>query len=197
MTNEEHSISTYVSDMLALERHIKIPFETQLADGDFAKQARAQRTVSKLVALCATHVSGLESCLQRLGGHEASPLKSAVTQFEGVVAGAIDKMRKTKVSKSIRDDYTALSLCAISYTMLHATATAMGEQDVAALALRHLEDYANCIIELSEAMPTIVLDELEGMGLSVDPTQARTTVEATQRAWRGSAAAKAPGSALN
>jgi hypothetical protein len=41
MPDNDHSIATYVSDMLALERHIRIPFETQAKDGDFKEIPQA------------------------------------------------------------------------------------------------------------------------------------------------------------
>jgi len=107
MANERHSLATYVSDMLALERHIRVPFETQANDGEFAGYPEAKRIVDRLVATADAHITFLDDALTQLGGHEASPIKSAVVGVEGFFAGAIDKMRKTKVSKALRDDYTA------------------------------------------------------------------------------------------
>lgn len=185
MEDNKHSITTYVSDMLALERHMRIPFETQLKDDDFNDYANAKQLVSRLTSLSEKHIADLDSTLKNMGGHEASPIKSAVSQVEGMVAGMIDKARKTKVSKALRDDYTALSLCTVSYTMLHATASAMGESTVATLAQRHLEDYAQCVMSIAEAMPQVVVEELRSIGLNVEAGAVAQSVEVTQRAWRG------------
>ncbi|MDP9111192.1 MAG: hypothetical protein M3M96_06150 [Candidatus Eremiobacteraeota bacterium] len=185
MEDNKHSITTYVSDMLALERHMRIPFEAQLKDADFNDYANAKQLVSRLTSLSEKHIDALDSALKNMGGHEASPIKSAVSQFEGMVAGMIDKARKTKVSKALRDDYTALSLCTVSYTMLHATASAMGESTVATLAQKHLEEYAHCVMSIAEAMPQIVVEELQALGLNVDTSAIAQSTEATQRAWRG------------
>ena len=184
MADTAHSITTYLSDMLALERHIRIPFETQLKDEDFAAYSNAKQLVAQLVNLAETHIADLEGLLTVKGGHEASPVKSAVSQFEGLVAGAIDKMRKTKVSKALRDDYTALSLCAASYTMLYATANATNETDVATLAKQHLEDYSQCVMELAEALPYVVVAELQAIGVPVETGTISRSVEVTQQAWR-------------
>lgn len=189
MEDNKHSIQTYVSDMLALERHMHIPFETQLKDDDFNDFANAKQLVSRLTSLSEKHIADLDSALKNMGGHAASPIKSAVSQFEGLVAGMIDKARKTKVSKALRDDYTALSLCTVSYTMLHATASAMGETTVSALAQRHLEDYAQCVMSIAEAMPQVVVEELRAIGLNVDTNAITQSVEATQLAWRRGAPA--------
>lgn len=184
MSNTEHSIATYVSDMLALERHIRIPFDTQLKDEDFNDFRNAKALVVRLAGLVDRHVAALDALLKAEGGQEASPIKSAVSQFEGMIAGAIDKVRKTKVSKALRDDYTALSLCNASYTLLHATAHALGSENVASLAKRHLEDYASCVMEIGRALPEVCVQELLSIGLPVQTAAASESVDATQQAWR-------------
>lgn len=187
MADEQHSLQTYVSDMLALERHVRIPFETQAKDADFGKYGDAQSLVQRLLTLSQTHIDALDSTLSRLGGHEASPVKSAVTNVEGFFAGAIDKMRKTKVSKALRDDYTALALCTIGYTMLQTTATALGDTATADLAQTHLRDYAQCVMQIGQSIPQIVLEELRDIGIAVDTSMAEPARQAAEDAWRSSA----------
>ncbi|MDQ6930103.1 MAG: hypothetical protein M3126_05490 [Candidatus Eremiobacteraeota bacterium] len=194
MADTEHSINTYVSDMLALERHINIPFQTQLKDDDFSDYTNARALVSRLADLSNRHADGLKDLLDRLGGHEASPIKSGVSTVEGFVAGAIDKMRKTKVSKALRDDYTALALCTASYTMLTATANALNSPQVAALAQQYLRDYAQCVMEIGQALPAIVVEELQVTGLPVETGTIGLAEKAAQEAWRsgGSTSTAAP-----
>ncbi|MDB5026939.1 MAG: hypothetical protein JWO66_628, partial [Candidatus Eremiobacteraeota bacterium] len=165
--NDRHSIQTYVSDMLALERHIAQPLQRQLDMGDTAKYGSALALISTIKALTESHVTALEQCLAELGGHEASGVKSAWTSLLGAGAAAIDSVRKTKVSKNLRDDYTALSLATISYTMLHATAVGLGVATVADLAKRHLADYARCVIQINQIIPDVVLQELRDDGENV------------------------------
>lgn len=184
MADNQHSINTYVSDMLALERHIIVPFTTQLKDEDFQTYSEVRELLSKLTDVTERHIESLDALLERLGGHEASPVKSTVSAIEGFVAGAIDKLRKTKVSKGLRDDYTALSLCAAGYTMLNATANAMLSPEVADLAKAFLTDYARIVMEISEALPGIVVAELQDIGLTVETGTIEKSVEATQAAWR-------------
>ena len=183
MANEQHSLATYVSDMLALERHIRVPFDTQQNDGDFKDYADAYALVSRLAALCDTHVDQLKSTLDRLGGQEASPIKSAVVEVEGAVAGAIDKLRKTKVSKSLRDDYTALALCCVSYSMLVTTANSMGDEQVASLAQRLLQDYAQAVLEIGDAIPAVVVQELRATGLDVETSVIEPSRTQIREAW--------------
>jgi hypothetical protein len=181
----DHSLATYVSDMLAVERHIRAPFETQAKDEDFSQYSGAREIVGRLSAISDRHVESLKTCLDGLGGHEASPIKSAVLNFEGLVASAIDKVRKTKVSKALRDDYTALSLCCVSYEMLLATANGMNDSQVASLAERHLSDYARAIMDISEAVPAVVIGELRDTGLAVDASAIETSGRQVQSVWSG------------
>ncbi|MBC5829038.1 MAG: DUF892 family protein [Candidatus Eremiobacteraeota bacterium] len=184
MGDNQHSLATYVSDMLAVERHIRTPFGTQMDDGDFSEYGEARALLGRLCDTADRHINDLKQCLDDLGGHEASPIKSAVLKIEGFFAGAIDKVRKTKVSKGLRDDYTALALCTAGYTMLAATANAMGEPQVATLAQRLLRDYAQCIMEIGNALPGVVVKELADNGLAVDDSTIEQSRRFTQEAWR-------------
>ena len=182
--NDRHAIQTYLSDALALERHIAAPLARQLEIDDSAKYSEALRIISTIKGLTDSHVSALSAQLDASGGHAASPIKSAWSQLLGAGAAAIDGARKTKVSKNLRDDYTALALATISYTMLHATALGLGDTATAALAKRHLDDYAPCIVEIAKAMPLVVLEELRDDGENVQIGAAELSERVTQDAWK-------------
>lgn len=185
--SEQHSIATYVSDMLALERHIRIPFDTQKNDSDFNEYADSAQLVTRLAEMSDTHIEQLKAALSDLGGQEISPIKSAVAEVEGVVAGAIDKIRKTKVSKALRDDYTALALCCAGYSALLATANGMGDSRIADLAERMLSDYSQLVMEIGETLPLVVVTELRAIGLDVQTATAQTSRERIQKAWSSGA----------
>ncbi len=189
MSDEHHSMQTYVSDMIALERHVRLPFEAQAKDQDFTRYGDASALVERLLKLSQQHIDRLDRCLSDLGGHAGAPIKNSVAQFEGIVAGAIDAMRKTKVSKALRDDYTALALCTAAYTMLQSTALALKEDDVADTAQSHLKDYAECVMSIGESLPEVVLQELRDIGLDVDASMVAPARESAERAWRTAGAA--------
>jgi ferritin-like metal-binding protein YciE len=184
---DRHPLQTYVSDMLALESHIDQPLKSQLGMQDADRYPEAKAAISQMFALCENHVTALTACLAELGGHEASGIKSAWSSLLGFGAAAIDSARKTKVSKSLRDDYTALNLAAISYTMLHATAVGLGNDTVAELAKRHLADYARCVMQVAQIIPTVVLAELRDDGQNVVTGAAETIRQQTNEIWKGEA----------
>jgi ferritin-like metal-binding protein YciE len=185
--NERHSLQTYVSDMLALERHIEQPVKRQLSMEDTNAYPEANAVISQIAGLTESHATALAQCLAQLGGHEAGGVKSAWSSVLGFGAAAIDSVRKTKVSKALRDDYTALNLAAISYTMLHATAVGIGDATVAGLAKRHLADYARLVMHIAQIMPAVVLQELRDDGESVRTDAADAIRHETSEIWKGEA----------
>lgn len=184
MVDVQQSLAAYVSDMLALEEHVCVPFRTQQNDADFRSMTQAGALAQRLTSLSETHIQALRSALDSLGGHPAHLAKSAVTNIEGWFASAIDRMRKTKVAKGLRDDYTALALCTASYSMLLTTANAYRNAAVAQLAQRHLQDYTQAIVDIGDALPFIVADDLAQIGASVDSSVAAMSQAQIRAAWR-------------
>ncbi len=184
--DDRHVVATYLSDMLALERHIAQPVESQLKSGDHQSYADAIRIIGRIKTSTDNHITALEAQVKAVGGHAGSPVKSAWSALLGGGAAAINQVRKTKVSKSLRDDYTALGLSAISYTMLHATAMGLGDTATAQLAKRHLDDITPIIVDISKAMPTVVLQELREDGENVQVSAAQITEQQTGESWSAS-----------
>ena len=184
--NDRHAVTTYLSDMLALERHMAAPIESQLKSQDHQEYGEAVRIIQQIQTVTQAHISALETHLQAMGGHEASGIKSAWSSLLGGGAAAINQVRKSKVSKSLRDDYTALGLSAISYTMLNATALGLGDQATARLAKQHLDDITPIIVDISKTIPTVVLQELKDDGENVTISAADLSAQQTGESWSGS-----------
>ncbi|GAC1314543.1 MAG: hypothetical protein NVSMB21_25870 [Vulcanimicrobiaceae bacterium] len=181
--DDRHTIATYLSDMLALERHIAQPVEAQLKSHDHQSFGEAIRIVQRIKTVTDSHIAALEAQLKAVGGHAGSPVKSAWSALLGGGAAALNQVRKTKVSKSLRDDYTALGLSAISYTMLNTTALGLGDHATAQLAKRHLDDITPIIVDISKTMPTVVLQELRDDGENVAISAAQISEQQTGDSW--------------
>ena len=184
MSERKDTLQQYVSDMLAVERHLLPAFENQSKDDRFAKFPEARRLVNRIEATINSHINGLKQHLENLGGDAASPVKSAVTAALGTAAAVIENMRTDPVSKNLRDDYTALNLAAIGYTMLHTTGKALMDDQTADLAAAFLTDYTPLITEINEVIPAVVVSELRDETEVLDPGAAEQAVERTQQAWR-------------
>jgi ferritin-like metal-binding protein YciE len=185
MSERQDTLQQYVSDMLAVERHILPALENQSKDDRYAKYPEARRLVNKIEATIRSHIDGLEQHLKHLGGDPASPIKSAVTAVLGVAATVIEKVRTDPVSKDLRDDYTVLSLTSVSYTMLHTTGQALRDQATAELAVNYLRDYTPLISEINEVVPLVVVSELRDETELLDPDAAKHAIKRTQEAWEG------------
>jgi ferritin-like metal-binding protein YciE len=183
-TDEKHSLQAYVSDLLALMKHIEVPIDRQLKSGDSADYADAIAIMRDIRSTTAAQRMALEAHLERLGGHPATGIKSAWSALLGVGAAAVGSVRKTKVSKNLRDDYTALALASISYTMLHATAMGLGDESTADLAQRHLEQTATLVVRISKTIPVVVLQELRDDGQAVQVSAADVSAKLTHAAWQ-------------
>jgi ferritin-like metal-binding protein YciE len=184
MTERQDSLQQYVSDMLAVERHLLPAFENQSKDDRMAKYPEARRLVNQIEATINSHINGLKQHLENLGGDANSPVKSAVTAALGTAAAVIENMRTDPVSKNLRDDYTALNLAAIGYTMLHTTGRALMDDRTADLAVTYLSDYTPLITEINEVIPEVVVSELRDETEILNTAAAEQATESTQQAWR-------------
>ncbi len=182
----------YVNDMLAVERDIHAAFRRHKEDRGAKTYPEAARVLQQIEDRVDVHVASLQRCLERLGDGE-STLKAAVGAVLGAVAGVYGKLRDDRVSRMLRDDYTAICFACVCYEMLHTTALALGHDEVAKLALEHLRDYAPAVMALGEVVPKVVTKELEregklrGGGESV----AHRAAENTREAWRSGDASQA------
>lgn len=183
-TDGLHSLQTYVSDLLALEEHIAKPLDAQLDSEAMKKYMQAAAIVRNIKTSNERHTTALKGCLDSLGGHAASPIKSAWASMLGGAAAAIGSSRKTKVTKWLRDDYTALNLAAMGYTLLQATAIGLGNSSIAGVAKKGLADYARSIMEVSEAVPDLVLCELRDEGVAVGAAAAEQVRRESESVWR-------------
>jgi ferritin-like metal-binding protein YciE len=159
-------IRKYVSDQLALEKHINEAISGQMNTAKQDPQANQQFT--QFVATLKGHISTLEARLDALGGNPAGPIKAAGAAVLGTAAAVVDKVRADEISKDLRDDYTALNLSVISYIMLHATATAVGDQETASLAQRFAKDNADFVVWINKNISRFVVKELQDSGASID-----------------------------
>jgi ferritin-like metal-binding protein YciE len=180
-------LQQYVSDMMAVEEHIGTAVKRQAEDKDVSKNnPQASQLIQQIARHTEQHAQRLKEHLEAIGGDPAKGIKEVATAALGAVAGMYDKIRSEKVSKMLRDDYTALNLAAVGYSMLHTTGLAVQDHATAALALRHLKDYTSIIMELNSAIPSIVVAELKDNDVVIVESSVRQAVQNTQDAWKPS-----------
>lgn len=174
----KRALNSYISDMIGVENHIAGAIEGQIKDmaGGLASELRA------IHGLIKGHQAALERALQERGGD--ATIKKAGTTFTGWAIGVYDRVRNEGTPKNLRDDYTAASLAAIGYVMLHTTALALGDRAVGELALSHLQNYARVVMIIHNVIPSVVLDFLRAEGLASDQTVLEEVSRNLEKVWR-------------
>lgn len=188
MEKVNETLNEYVNDMLAVEREMHAVFRRQKRDERLGNFPVAERLVEEAEDAMDRHLAALGECAERLGGESA--LKKATGSVLGTIGGLWDRMRASDpVSRTLRDDYTALTFACACYEMLHTTGLAAGDGQVAHLALKHLKDYATLVMDMGDAIPEVVTRELaeEGKLTAMPPNVAEEARLNTCRTWEQAA----------
>lgn len=185
-------IASYLTDMLALEEHLQKAFTGQLAD---LKDERFASVIRDLNDMSETHSHALRDLADRReqGGQGiAEVMKKATSSVLGLGAAAIDFVRgDEKMPKNLRDDYAAVCLASVGYLMLHTTAAALHDSEVADVAFAHLRDYATATMTLFNVVPESVVDFLAGEGFPVQDGIAAKVNESVDAIWAAGASRQA------
>jgi ferritin-like metal-binding protein YciE len=162
--DKNEAINSYIGDMLALEDHIEKALKGQLTDlKDYPDVVTELRQIHRQVE---HHIADLRALSdRRKAGGVAEAVKRAGSAVAGAAAGLIDLVRSEGLPKNLRDDYTAFNLANIGYLMLHTTALALGDQEVADLGRQHFRDYAAAILRFDTLVPESVVRYLQQEGL--------------------------------
>jgi hypothetical protein len=183
MGEQMKELQGYVNDMLAVETELHAAFRRQKADAGLKKFPAAHQLVARTEEVIDQHLESLKRCATRLGGESA--LKQAVGSVLGAAAGLYDKIRgDAKVSRVLRDDNTALTFASVSYQMLHTTALAMRDEATADLALKHMRDLTPIIMDSSQILTEVLVEELSQEGKApLDRSVVDEANRHTREAW--------------
>ena len=164
--DKNEAINSYIGDMLALEDHIDKAIRGQLEDlKDYPDVVTELRQIHRKVEHHISDLRGLSE--RRQAGGVKETVKRAGSAVLGAAAGVVDLVRTEGLPKNLRDDYTALSLASVAYTMLHTTGLALGDQEVADLARQGFTDYAEAVTRLQGIIPAAVVGYFKQEGLPV------------------------------
>jgi hypothetical protein len=138
------------------------------------------------------HISDLRMLSdRRQAAGVVESVKRAGAAVAGAAAGLIDLLRTEGLLKNLRDDYTAFNLASIGYVMLHTTALALDDREVAELSLQHSRDYAEAILRFNNLIPAAVVRFLQEEGLPASADVVPEVNRHVAEAWSRSAAAPA------
>ncbi len=175
----------YVSDMVAVVRHVHEAVERQIHDDDTAKFPEAKALLADISVELNTQRSHLDGLSKEIEAGHFATAKEAVTAATGFLTGLYDSLRSHPISKDLRDDYVALTLCCVAYEMLHSTGLAVKHAPTAELALRHLQQLTPYVNKIGQLIPQVVVRELSERGVEVDMASADIAAKNNHEAWTG------------
>ncbi|OZC03178.1 hypothetical protein [Rubricoccus marinus] len=183
--DRQHLLNQYATDMAGVTQHIQNAVEHQRASGATDAYPELNGLLDQIISTLKGQNTALEAYNEGTeGGGVLEAAKEAFLGVLGEAAGLIDRLRNTdQVSRMVRDDYTALSLAAVSYHMLHTTALGLKDQKLADLALTHLGQITPLLVKLSKTVCTVVAHELNSEDRIIDGSVADQAIENTQKMW--------------
>ena len=165
-------VAKYVEDLHALVTHGLRPISRQVDEAHARDHTEAAALIADLQRTLTQHERLLSDHLRSLGSSPSTPttgVQDAAAAIAGMVAGLYNQMRSEAVSKSVRDDYTFMSHCAVSWLMLMSTARSLGEHETEELAEQGYRDCSRLVMEIDRVMPGLVVQELQQDGFSAQP----------------------------
>src|SRR5215207_137778 len=154
-------VAKYVEDMHSLVTHGLQPVARQLSEARDGAHPDAAAFIAQMEQTLRQHERLLEQRMQVLGTSPTTAVQDAAAAVAGVVAGIYNRIRTEAASKSVRDDYTFMSLCSVSWLMLMTTARSLGDHETEELAEQGYRDSARLIMQIDRLMPTLVFEELK------------------------------------
>jgi len=186
LINEKHqdNLKRYVNDMIGLERDIINAVESQLEDERVTAYSDLTAILQKIVAGAKSRQDALKVISEEEGGSVGAVIKEAAMSVTGALAGIYGKLREHPLSRIVRDDRMAMNMTETSYGMLYTLALSIGHGPCAQLALSGLNSAAPLVLELTDVLPQIILDELSEDAPLQNPDVADDVVDAIRHAWK-------------
>lgn len=173
---DTNKIESYTTDLYALVKHTLTVVRNQKSS-DQLTHPKAIDLLHDIDLALNNQIRGFNDLDESLEDSAEKTIKEKLAAAAGKVAGFIDTARGDAASKMLRDDYTALSMIASGYTMLHTAALGAGNDELAGFTKESLTRIAQLITDTSIAIPHVVADELDISDVAKDAENN------TQQAW--------------
>ena len=158
-TNTHQAISDWLGDIVALESHVEEAMDRQMKLK--SSSTAATEAIKRFHDSVRASKHRAEKYRDQYGSTPGNPIKEIGSNLLGKAAGMIDMMREDSVSKALRDDFAAYNLLAISYTMLHTSSMAFGDNETKGFAEQGLRTYAGQVQEINNVLPEALVADLQ------------------------------------
>ncbi|MDR9419076.1 hypothetical protein [Gracilimonas sp.] len=157
---QKETLKTYSTDLFTLIKHTHKAVKSQQTSSKLTND-KASNLLHDIDLALSAQLQSFEGMQGILNNGTKSTIKETFAAFSGAIAGALDTQRSDAVSKMLRDDYTALSMIASGYTMLHTAALGADNQELSNFTKESLTTIAALITQTSEVIPHVVAEELD------------------------------------
>lgn len=157
---KEETLKNYSTDLYTLIKHTHKAVKAQQSSAKLSNE-KASNLLHDIDLALSGQLARFDEMKGLLNDGAKSTIKETFAAFAGTIAGAIDTQRNDAVSKILRDDYTALSMIATGYTMLHTAALGADKKELADFTKDSLTNIAALITKTSKVIPHIVAEELD------------------------------------
>jgi hypothetical protein len=186
MENCENILTQYIREQIALEEHFCSLLSEQATEiGE--EYHEVHTLIGEMCEVLEKHYQPLNDILSQLEDADSSALFETGEGKKNHLHSVPSDLKKIpRISKMLRDDYSALSHIAMSNTLLHTAALLVDRQEVSKLALEHLMNLTPLVVRINEILPEVVARELQNSSAKIDPSLAQTAIENIRRAWSAS-----------
>ena len=152
-------VADWIGDIVALEGHVEEALDHQLKLE--SSSANLTSTIKRFHDTVRDSKRRAESYEESYGSSASNTIVERGSELLGKAAGLIDRARQDSVSKALRDDFTAFGHTAMAYSMLHATAMALGDKATEAFAAEGLKTYAGLAQDVNQVISEAVVLDLQ------------------------------------
>lgn len=175
-------LAQQISEQIALEEHLSFILEDQIENLSKLDYSDARSTLVNIKEKLDTHYVSLNKLLNEVESN--SEVKSLTKNGVNHSKSFEKDQFHSKISRMLRDDYTALNQITICNSYLHTTGLALNSSDVASIALSHLQDLAPLVVRIGELVPNIITKELKLEYPDCDQTIAEIALKNIKEAWK-------------
>lgn len=161
MTTAQGTIRAYATDLISVYTHVHGATHRQLSEKSLGRVPGSREAIERAATFCERGHRELEEHVRQHGGiGAAGHVKEGMTTVSGFLAGVYGQIRTDTPSRMLRDDETALHFLMTCTTMLHTTALALGDTQLAALTRKLMHEVPPLILAIGEVIPHAVASDL-------------------------------------
>jgi hypothetical protein len=194
MENHIDTLKQYLREQIALEEQLLRNVEEQLHEVQCAEYADARALLEKTKTALEGHFTPLNELLDQLerdvpltlanGSLTEGKREPRSNRGSNPSSREEERREQRRISRILRDDFSALNTVALNNTLLHTSALALKCHDIASVALKHIENLLPLLVEIGTLVPEVVAREISKEAPRVHAEAAEVALKNVIQAWR-------------